>query len=139
MTGLDDVQSRKNGQQAAARMTLDRVLALLTDAQVETLLEEVTANLASLRGLWMDRKPRSGFREELLRELEITQFMLRERLKLGPRQAAIHPQIKLVCIRCDATIAPDGESDDDIVCPFCRQSDWVFGTRREEESDATDA
>ncbi len=129
MSSEQDAQSRRNGHQTAWRQVFGQVLDLLDDAQAETLLATVTADLASLRGLWMDREPRSAFAEGLLYELEVIQFRLRERLKLGQRQTAPQPQLKLVCIRCDATIAPSGESADGIVCPFCRRSDWVLGTR----------
>lgn len=101
----------------------------LDDAQVETLMATVTANLASLRALWMDRRPRSDFRDSLLKALEA--IRLRERSKFLPQQATPPPQLKFICIPFGATILPSGQSAAEIVCPFCQQPDWIFSAHRD--------
>ena len=129
MTGEQDAQSRRNGQQAAWRMTFGQVLELLDDPQAERLLARVTADLASLRGLWMERPP-SGFREDLLRQLEEIQVVLRERTKVSQREAAPYPYLELFCSRCDATVPFDGTPIDKLACPFCGRGDWLFPRQR---------
>ena len=127
MSSEQDAQSRRNGQQAVWRQTFGQVLDILDDTQATTLLELVTANLASLRGLWMDRKPRSGFREDFLHELAVIQFLLRERLKLGPRHDAAGQKLYFVCLKCDIPVI-HASGDDEPTCPGCQSDEWLVGT-----------
>ena len=118
---MTDEYKQSFGQLCIARSTLEKVLRLISEDELDILRDELSETLSDLTQLWSDQL--SPLQEGSLQELERLEFRLRHRKKFWPRKKPIEQKPYYICRKCDCAIIHVDFNK--VTCPTCESYQWI--------------